>query len=196
MNTKIVIPISVIITIVIVVFILTSNQIMEKETSPEITDSPEIQSVLNKIKEDRIKNANSEKPYNPKEREWIESGPFMIDRSEYVLGEKVFVNIQKLDKNTKGEMVFSKIINITHNHEYKRIVFDGSKPQQNFYLGIHLNEIRGFCTIDSLIGEWELIFEGINSEGINFDKTNVDSLKFKIINQIVPGMEKNYEPVC
>ena len=42
MNAKIVIPISVIITIVIVVFSLTQNEIIEKQTSPEISDSSEI----------------------------------------------------------------------------------------------------------------------------------------------------------
>ena len=198
MNTKIVIPVSVIIiiTIAIVVFSLPQNEIMEKEISPEITESSEIQSILNKIKEDKIKNANSEEPYHPKEREWIESGPFMIDRSEYIIGEKIFITIQKLDKNTKGQMIFSKIINSTHSYNYKKIGFDGAKLQHNFYLPLNLNEFRGICSIDSFVGDWELIFEGINSEGINFDKTNVDSLKFKVINKILPGMEKNYEPVC
>jgi len=186
MNTKIVIPISVIITIVIVIFILTQNEIIEKEISSEINSSSEIQNILNKIKEDKIKNDNSENPYYPKEREWIESGPFMIDRSEYVIGEKIFINIGKLDKNLKGQMIFSKIINNTHSYNYKQIGFDGSKPQQNFYLGFSLNQMRGVCTPDFFVGDWELIFEG----------TNFESLKFKVINQIIPGMEENYEPVC
>jgi len=198
MNTRITVPISVIIiiTIVIVVFSFTQNEIMEKQISSEIVDSSEIQNILNTIKEDKIKNDNSEKPYQPKEREWIESGPFMIDRSEYIIGEKIFVNIQKVDKNTKGQMTFSKIINSTHSYDYKKIGFDGSNPQQNFYVSLNLDQFRGLCTIDSFVGDWELIFEGINFEGINFDKTNVDSLKFKVLNQIIPGMEKNYEPVC
>ena len=198
MNTKILIPISIIIiiTIAIVVFSLPQNEIMEKEISPEITDSSEIQSILNKIKEDKIKNDNSEKPYYPKEREWIESGPFMIDRSEYIIGEKIFVNIQKVDKNTKGQMIFSKIINNTHSYEYKKIGFDSSKPQQNFYLGLNLSMVKGFCTAEDMVGDWEVIFEGITSEGIKFDKTNMKTLEFKIINKIVPGMEKNYKPVC
>jgi len=198
MNTKIVIPVSVIIiiTIAIVVFSLPQNEIMEKEISPEITESSEIQSILNKIKEDKMNNDNLEKPYYPKEREWIESGPFMIDRSEYIIGEKIFINIQKLDKNTKGQMIFSKIINSTHTYEYKKFGFDGSKPQQNLYFSMTLNPMRGVCTPDIFVGDWELIFEGTNSKGINFDKTNVNSLKFKVINQIMPGMEENYEPVC
>ena len=145
MNTKIVIPVSVIIiiTIAIVVFSLPQNEIMEKEISPEITESSEIQSILNKIKEDKMNNDNLEKPYYPKEREWIESGPFMIDRSEYIIGEKIFINIQKLDKNTKGQMIFSKIINSTHTYEYKKIGFDGSKLQQNLYFSMICKASQG-----------------------------------------------------
>ena len=189
MNTKIVIPISVIITIVIVVFSLTQNEIIEKQTSPEISNSPEIQSLMDKIKADKIKNDNSYEPYIPTEREWIQSGPFQIDKSEYVLGEKIFVNIINLNKNDKGTMVFTKIINSTHIFEYKKINFDGSKPQQNFYLGIHLSTVRGICTADKLVGDWELRF--VNKAEGQFDK-----LDFKIKNQIIPGQEKKYEAVC
>ena len=70
--------------------------------------------------------------------------------------------------------------------EYKKIKFDGSKPQQNFYISIDLFDKRGICTTDMLIGDWELIFRG----------TNVPSLEFKVLDQIIPGMEDNYKPVC
>ena len=207
MNAKIVIPISVIITIVIVVFSLTQNDIIEKQTFPVISEVPEIdelpgiseegeidilneiQSRLDKIKTDKIKNDNSYQPYIPTEREWIQSGPFQIDKSEYALGEKIFVNIIGLKKNDKGTMIFTKIINSTHIFEYKKINFDGSTPQQNFYLGIHLSEARGICTVDQLLGDWELRF--VNDAEGKFDK-----LDFKIKNQIIPGQEPKYEAVC
>jgi len=195
MNAKIVIPISVIITIVIVVFTLTQNEIIEKQTSLEISDSSEIsnsseiQSMLDKIKADKIKNDNSYQPYVPTQREWIQSGPFQIDKSEYALGEKIFVNIINLNKNDKGTMIFTKIINSTHIFEYKKIQFDGSKPQQNFYLGIHLFELRKICTVDQLIGDWELRF-------VNESENQFDKLDFKINNQIIPGQEIKYEAVC
>ena len=41
-------------------------------------------------------------------------------------------------------------------------------------------QLRGICTEDELIGDWKVIFEG----------TNYESLKFKIIDKIVPGYEK------
>jgi len=185
-SLKIVIPIFVAIAIVVVIFNLTQNEITEEQTPTQFKETNEIGNMLEKIKEDKIINDNSENPYFPKEREWIESGPFQIDRSEYLLGEKVFVNIINLPKNVKGEMIFSKIVNSTHSYEYKKMPFDGSKPQQNFYLGFTLNPARGVCTIDTFIGNWELIFAG----------TGFESLKFKITNQIIPGMEKHYEPVC
>ena len=111
-----------------------------------------------------------------------------MDRSEYALGEKIFVNIQNLRNNEKGTMVFTKIINSTHIFEYKKIGFDGSKPQQNFYLSIDLFDKRGICTKEQLIGDWELRFVGSNNE--------FTSLDFKIKDQMLPGSEKRYEPVC
>jgi hypothetical protein len=94
-----------------------------------------------------------------------------------------------LKKNDKGVMIFTKIINSTHIIEYKKINFDGSKPQQNFYLGINLSTMRGICTVDKLLGDWELRF-------VNESESQFDKLDFKIKNQIIPGQEKKYEAVC
>jgi len=188
MNSKIVIPIFVIVIIVIVVFSLTQNEIIEKESSSEMNVDSNIQNITDKIKENKIKNDNSNQPYYPSEREWIKSGPFQIDRSEYALGEKIFINIVDLRYDEKGTMVFTKIINSTHIFEYKKINFDGSKPQQNFYLSIDLFDKRGICTKDQLIGDWELRFVGSNNE--------FTSLDFKVNEQMIPGAEKRYESVC
>ena len=188
MNNKIIILISLVITITIaiVTFSTTQVEIIEEESKSYIEESDQIGSVLQKIKEDKIKNDNSENPYKPKEKEWINSGPFFIDRSEYWLGEKTFINIDEVDEGTKGEMVFTKIINNTHSKIYKKIAFDGSKPQNNFYLGFYPSEFKGFCSTNELVGDWEVIFAG----------TNFSNLKFKIIDRILPGMEDNYQSVC
>ena len=184
-NLKIVIPVFIIITIVVIIFNLTQSKINE-EHMEEIENLSEIQNKLDTIKKEKSDNDNSDNPYMPKEREWIQSGPFKIDRSEYVVWEKIFINIEEIDKFTKGQMVFYKLINNTHGYTYKTIAFDGSKPQQNLYLSLDLSELRGICTVDMLVGDWELIFEG----------TNFESLKFKVTDQIIPGMEKRYEPIC
>jgi len=186
MNNKIIILISIVITISIVAFTTTQIEIIEEESKSYIEESDQIASVLQKIEEDKIKNDNSDNPYVPKEREWISSGPFLIDRSEYVLGEKIFVNVQNLPENIKGEMIFVKYFNSTHHQPYKTIGFDGSKPHSNFYLGVYPSLSRGFCTSDSLVGEWELILSG----------TIFESLKFKILDKIIPGLEEQFEAVC
>jgi hypothetical protein len=190
-NEKIIITLAIVIaiafgiTIATYVFVQTPNEI-EDNKNKKIGETDEIGSMLKKIEEDKIKNQQSENPYEPKEREWVSSGPFKLDRSEYVLGERLFINLDHLDKNTKGEMIFTKIINNTHTYQYKKIQFDGSKPQYNFYIGMNLNQQRGLCNADQLIGNWELRFEG----------TNYESIKFKVLDQILPGSEKLYEPVC
>ena len=188
MNSKIIIPISVLITIGIVVFSLTQNEITEKQILTEINESSEIQNIIDKIKKDKIENDNSLQPYTPNEREWIQSGPFQIDRSEYALGEKIFVNIINLKEDQKGTMVFTKIVNSTSIFEYKKIGFDGSKPQQNFYLGINLFKERGICTVDQLVGDWEVRFVG--------EENQFAKLDFKIKNQILPGYQEKFEPLC
>ena len=166
-------------------FNTTENEEVYNKDS-KFSETDEISSMLQKIEDDKIENEQSENPYKPKEREWNSSGPFKLDRSEYVLGERLFVNLDYVDKSTKGEMIFTKIINNTHVYEYKKVKFDGSKPQYNFYIGINLNPIRGLCNVDQLIGNWELRFEG----------TNYESIKFKVLDQILPGSERNYEAVC
>ena len=190
MNNKIVISILLVITITVIGFSLIQNEItedkIEEEPLRQLQETDQISSILEKIEQDRIENEKRDTPYIPKEREWIKSGPFQIDRSEYVLGEKVFINVNDLPKNTKGKIVFSKIINNTHSYEYKKIHFDSSYPQKNFYIGFTLNPVRGLCTADMLVGDWEIIFE----------ETPVKSLKFKVSDEIIPGMERNYEPVC
>jgi len=95
-NTNIAIPIVVGIIIVIVGVIALTNQesnvmevedVFDKELKPNEEIIPKIQEKL-----DEIEKTNLENKYEQKPREWMTSGPFQIDRSEYVLGEKIFDN--------------------------------------------------------------------------------------------------------
>ena len=186
MNAKIVIPISVIITIIIVVFSLTQIGIIEKETPPQIGKTVgEIDSMLQQIKEDKIKNDNSNNKYYPKDREWITSGPFKIDRSEYLLGEKVFVKIDQLSNNEKGKVVVFRPVNRTHYAVYHTMIFDESSQRNNYYFTPDLSELGGICSVDELIGEWIVVFQG----------TDYPDLKFKVIAEIIPGYEYRYETI-
>jgi hypothetical protein len=188
MNNKIIVSvaIAIIITITIIIFSLTQNEEFDEAKETKFKETTEIENMLQEIVDNKKVNDSSLNPYSPAEREWNKSGPFLLDRNEYVLGERLFVNLEYLDKNTKGEMIFTKIINNTHSYEYKKIKFDGSKPQYNFYIGMNLNMPRGLCNVDQLIGNWELRFEG----------TNYESIKFKVLDEILPGSERLYEPVC
>ena len=184
-NLKIIIPIFVVITIVVIIFNLTQNEIM-KEQVTEFKNPSEIEGLLNKVKIDKLENEKSEKPFVPKEREWIISGPFKIDRSEYLLGEKIFVNIDALNVNEKGKVVFLRPVNSTHYSPYHTMPFDETGQRNNYYFTPDLSTTRGICSADELIGNWKVVFQG----------TKHLDLKFKVVEEILPGNEKRYEPIC
>mgnify|MGYP004003138915 FL=1 len=182
---KIVIPIFVAITIIVIIFNLTQNEVMEEQIA-ELKNSSEIEELLDKVKRDKLENEKSEKPFVPKEREWIISGPFKIDRSEYLLGEKIFVNIDELNINEKGKVVFLRPINSTHYSPYHTMPFDGLGQRNNYYFTPDLSIPQGICNIEELIGNWKVVFQG----------TKYLDLKFKVIEEIIPGYEERYEPKC
>ena len=184
-NLKIIIPVLLIITIAAIIFNLTQNEII-KEQDIEIENSSEIKKLLDKIKREKLDNEKLDNPFISKEREWITSGPFKIDRSEYLLGEKIFVNIETLDINEKGKVIFFRPINSTHYSPYHTLPFDGSGQRNNYYFTPDLSELRGICNTDELIGNWKIIFQG----------TNHLDLEFKVNTEIIPGYEKRYESVC
>jgi|APSaa5957512535_1039671.scaffolds.fasta_scaffold30119_2 hypothetical protein len=190
-NSKIVIPIVVGIIISIVGIIAITNQesttmevedILDKELRPNEEMTPQIQEKL-----DEIEKINLENKYLPKDREWITSGPFQIDRSEYVLGEKIFLRIGGLGFDEIGQVAFLRPLNSTHYEIYLTIPFDGSnKSAFNYYLQPQLSKIRGFCSVEDFVGDWRVVFRG----------TDYPNLEFKITEDILPGDENNYQPVC
>ena len=155
---------------------------LNKELEPIEEITPEVQEKL-----DKVEKINLENEYSPKEREWITSGPFQIDRSEYVLGEKIFLVIGGLQQNEKGQIAFLRPHNDTHNKVYQTIPFDGSKKNTfNYYIEPDLSKVNGICSTEDILGEWTVVFRG----------TNYENLKFKVINQTLPGEEENYKSVC
>lgn len=193
-NNRIAIPIIIIIIGIVIVtvgVVATSNQesnttsvgdIFDKELVPDEDGATEIQEKLHDIED-----AAAENKYLPKPREWITSGPFQIDRSEYILGEKIFMRVNTLGWNEKGEAVFLRPLNSTHYSVYLTIPFDGSDVESfNYYLGPKLSKINKYCSIDDFVGDWRVEFRG----------TDYPSLKFKITKEILPGEEESYQPVC
>jgi len=188
---SIAIPIVVGIIIVIVGVITLTNQesnVMEvedafdKELKPNEEIIPEIQEKL-----DEIEKTNLENKYTQKPREWITSGPFQIDRSEYILGEKIFVRVAELSSEEKGQVAFLRPLNDTHHSVYLTISFDGTERSAfNQYFQPQLSKSNGFCTVDDFVGEWRVVFRG----------TEYADLTFKITEDILPGDKDSYEPVC
>ena len=191
MSKKIVIPIVVGIIIVIVGIIALTNQeskkmevedVLDKELRPNEEITPEIQEKI-----DDIEKIKSDNQYVPKVREWLTSGPFQIDRSEYLLGEKIFLRIGGLNYDEKGQVVFLRPLNSTHYSVYLSIPFDGAKKAAfNYYLQPQLSKNNGFCSADDFVGDWRVVFKG----------TKYPNLEFKIIEDILPGEEDRYQPVC
>jgi len=191
MSNKIIISIIIGIVILIVGIIAVANQesnkmevedVLDKELRPSEETTPKIQEKI-----DDIEKIKSENEYSPKDREWITSGPFQIDRSEYLLGEKIFLRIGGLGYDEKGQIAFLRPLNDTHYSVYWTISFDGAeKPAFNYYLQPQLSKINGYCTADDFIGDWRVVFRG----------TDYPNLEFKIVEDILPGDEESYEPVC
>jgi hypothetical protein len=183
-SLKIVIPIFVAITIVVIIFNLTQNEIVEEQVA-EFKNPSEIEGLLDKIKSEKLENEISENPFTPKPREWITSGPFQIDRSEYLLGEKIFVNIDSMNVNEKGKIITLRPINSTHYSSYHTMPFDGSGQRNNYYFTPDLSELRGICSVDELIGNWKMVFQG----------TKYSDLEFKVTEEMIPGYEERYETI-
>ncbi len=189
MNSKIAIPIVIGIIIIVGIIAMTNQEsntmevedTLNKELQPEEI-TPEIQEKI-----DDIEKINLENEYTPKEREWITSGPFQIDRSEYVLGEKIFLRTGGLGYDEKGQVAFLKPLNSTHYEVYLTIPFDGSDNSAfNFYLEPQLSKLRGYCSADDFVGDWKVVFRG----------TDYPNLEFKITEDILPGEFEDYQPVC
>jgi len=189
-NSKVVIPIVVGIIIVIVGIVAMSNQesnIIEVEDAFDKELRPTEESTEIQEKLDEIEKINLENEYSPKEREWLTSGPFQIDRSEYVLGEKIFLVIDGLSDEEKGQVAFLRPLNMTYQSVYLTIPFDGTtKTGFNYYVEPQLSKTRGFCTVDDFVGNWRVVFRG----------TDYSDLQFRITEDILPGDEEKFQPVC
>ena len=112
---------------------------MNTELTIDEEITPEIQEKL-----DENKKINLENEYSPKDREWITSGPFQLDRSEYLLGEKIFLRVGGLTLDEKGQVVFLRPLNNTHYSVYFTIPFDGSERSGfNYYLQPQLSKTKG-----------------------------------------------------
>ncbi len=163
---------AIIIGVVVIQFSSINENNSEQDIEPTIID----------VDEDGI--PDDVDPFVATPRVWQTSGPFEIDRLQYVLGELVLMRIGDLQPNEKGQIAFLRSLNETHYDVYITIPFDGSqKITFNQYFKPSLSRGLGICTKDDLLGQWRVVFQGTNYENLNFE----------IIDKIIPGEEVNYE---
>jgi len=156
------------------------EDVVNKELTSTEETAPEIQNKLNEIEK-----INSENEYIPQEREWQTSGPFQIDRTEYAIGEKIFIRIGGLETDEKGQIAVMRPLNSTHYTVYMTIPFDEKeKSAFNYYLEPQISKNRNICDTDDITGKWVLVFRG----------TNYPNLEFEITEKVIPGTD--IEIVC
>ena len=121
------------------------------------------------------------------EDKWIKSGSFEIDKSQYNMGEKIFLSTTNLLPEDKGTVQFLRPINDTHHKSYIKIPFDGmEKTQFNYYFEPRFNQFKGLCSMDDIAGNWIVKFIGTQYEDINFE----------ILAQSSSWDERTFEPIC
>ena len=131
--------------------------------------------------------SNEETTKNGMEEKWIGSGPFAIDKAQYNVGEKIFLDTDGLKLDDKGTVKFLRPINDTHHKAHIKIPFDGmSKPQFNYYFEPRLHIYNGLCSMDDIAGNWIVKLSGTQYEDINFE----------ILNQISSWDDRTHEPIC
>lgn len=134
-------------------------------------------------------NSNQEKTI---EEKWLEeqvvSGPFAINKSQYNLGEKIFITVTNLPQDEKGEMMFFRPMgNDDGWTKYISMKFDGqTKEQFNLYFEPKLSELKKICTANELTGTWKVQFVG----------TEYSNMSFEIVNQTSSWDDRTFEPVC
>ena len=184
-GNSIILAIIAVIGIAILLIYSTTGQ--NNTPQPELLNPPEIDALYNQIEETKKQNDLSDAPYVPKEPKWNnEAGPIVIDSNEYILGQKIFVNISGINVNDKGRVnVYMPVEDAEYMFLYSSIGFDGSLTRNNYYFTPSLSPMREICNADQLIGEWVMKIEG----------TQYPDLTFTVIKEYMPGYERNYETI-
>ena len=184
-RNSIILAIIAVIGIAILLIYSTTGQ--NNTPQPELVNPPEINTLYDQIEETKKQNEQSDNPYIPTNPKWDNTaGPIVIDSDEYILGQKVFVNISEIDANDKGRInVYMPVHDEEYMFLYSSIGFDGSQIRNNYYFTPQLSPMREICNADQLVGEWIMRIEG----------TQYPDLTFTVIKEYMPGYERNYETI-
>ena len=116
-------------------------------------------------------------------KNWNSSGPFSIDKQQYLLGENIFLITTALQPNEKGEIQFIR----PSGDIYRTIPFDGHvRTDFNQYFTPFPSAALKVCSSNDLVGDWFVKFEG----------TNYESIKFEIKNEYLEGEEYKFIDNC
>lgn len=117
-------------------------------------------------------------------KNWNRSGPFAVNELEYRIGDNVFFAVSGLTFNDIGNAVFVLPNGTT---KYISIPFDGTqKSGFNQYFKPSISKARSICSVNDIIGEWTVMFQG----------TEYQPLKFRILNETIPSEIGNFQQVC
>ena len=120
-----------------------------------------------------------QKPHNETKLQWIVSGPFAINKSQYKLGEDVFLTVNGLKPSEKGNVTIAR----PSGDIYLRIPFNGNmKESFSQYFRPDLKKALDITNKDELVGKWQVVFDGVN----------YPPLSFEITNEFLTGMERYY----
>ena len=125
------------------------------------------------------------------EEKWLDeqvtSGPFTIDKDQYNLGEKIFITVNNLKEEDKGELVFFRPLNNTSWTNYITMEFNGkNKTEFNLYFEPALSELRKICSTNDLAGIWIVKIVG----------TEYSDITFEMMNQTSSWDNRTFDPVC
>lgn len=114
--------------------------------------------------------------------QWIASGPFAIDKSQYRIGENIFLSVHGLKLDEAGNIV------IVSPHEviWTTVPFNGTlKSDFNYYFKPETSLAKKIYNPEDLVGTWRVVFQGLTYE----------PLSFEIINEFLPGAESEIKPI-
>ena len=114
-------------------------------------------------------------------------GNFQINKIQYNIGEKIFLDMDYIQSDDKGKILFLRPINDTHRTAVITIPFDGERKDSfRYYYEPQLDESKGICSMEDLAGKWSIVFL----------ETKYKNIEFEIKNQISDWDERTFKPVC
>ncbi|WP_133120987.1 hypothetical protein [Candidatus Nitrosotalea bavarica] len=111
---------------------------------------------------------------------WITSGPFSINKNQYKLGEHIFIVVSDLKPTDVGEI---DIVD-PKGDTYSKIPFNGTiKSSFKQFFEPNTERNLSLCNATSLVGHWNIIFDGVPYK----------SIPFEIINEYIPEYSNKTE---